>query len=189
MGKNLKNAIQILTLLPGVDCGGYGGCGFETCEACADAICENKAPAMCPACSSDTVKAIAAILEVEPVEVEDKAAFIKCAGDAAGKERLAVLGTCEAAKEAGFLYDECQWGCIGLGSCTKVCEFDAMSIEDGTVIIDKEKCTGCMACMNVCPQKIIDMVPKEATNFIPCSSKAYETTTLETCGHGCIGCG
>ena len=29
---------EILKVLPGGDCGGYGGCGFETCEACAEAI-------------------------------------------------------------------------------------------------------------------------------------------------------
>ncbi len=189
MSKNLKNSMQVLALLPGVDCAGCGGCGFETCEACADAICDNQAPDMCPACSSETVKQIAAIIGAEPVEVEEKFAYIKCAGDAAGRERLAQLGTCEAAKEAGFLHSECQWGCIGLGSCTKVCEFEAMSVADGRVTINKEKCTGCMACMNTCPQRIIDMVPKDATNFIPCSSKAYEAMTLETCGHGCIGCG
>lgn len=189
MSTKLKNEMQILALLPGVDCSGYGGCGFETCEACAGEIAESRNPALCPACSKETVDAIAEILGVESVPVENKTAFIKCAGDGAGRERLSLLKTCEEAKEAGFTHGECQWGCIGLGSCTKVCEFDAMTVEDGKVVIDKEKCIGCMACMHVCPQKIIEMVPEDATVFIPCSSHAYESITLETCGHGCIGCG
>ena len=29
---------KILSLLPGVDCGGFGGCGKASCEECAEAI-------------------------------------------------------------------------------------------------------------------------------------------------------
>lgn len=184
-----KQAMQVLALLPGVDCNGCGGCGHATCEACAEAIARTKNITLCPACDNDAINAIAEALGVEPVLVEQKVAFIRCAGDAAGKNRLRGLESCQAAKDAGFLHKECQWGCIGIGSCVEKCEFDAMKLVDGKVIIDKEKCTGCMACMNSCPQHLISMVPEDATNFIPCSSKAYEGMTLETCGHGCIGCG
>lgn len=189
MSNVLKHGMRVLALLPGVDCSGCGGCGFATCEACASAIAETGNPALCPACNNEKVRAIAEVLGVEPVTVEEKVALIRCAGEAAGKDRLSDMESCEAAKEAGFLYSECQWGCIGLGSCTEKCEFDAMTIESGSIKIDKEKCTGCMACTAACPQNLISMVPKDATNFIPCSSKAYETMTLETCGYGCIGCG
>jgi len=33
------------------------------------------------------------------------------------------------------------------------------------------------------------MVPRDATNFIPCASKDDEETTRKICGSGCIGCG
>ncbi|MDO4545751.1 MAG: 4Fe-4S binding protein, partial [Bacillota bacterium] len=184
-----KHGMQILALLPGVDCRGHGGCGYKTCEACAEAIAKTGKITLCPACDTQAVAAIAKVLGVEAVEVEPKTAFIKCAGSAAGKERLGDLETCRDAKDAGFLHSECQWGCIGIGDCLDRCEFDAMSLEDGQIIIDKEKCTGCMACISACTQNLITMVPKDATNFIPCSSKAYESMTLETCGYGCIGCG
>ena len=184
-----RQGMQILALLPGVDCRGHGGCGHKTCEACAEAIAQTGNITMCPACNTEQVAAIAEVMGVEPVEVQEKAAFIRCDGSAAGKERLAALGSCEEAKAAGFLHSECQWGCIGIGDCIDRCEFDAMSLEDGKIIIDRDKCTGCMACISACAQGLINMIPKEATNFIPCSSKAYETMTLETCGHGCIGCG
>lgn len=189
MNNLLKGAIQVLALLPGVDCGGCGGCGYKTCEACAKAIADTGNITLCPACDNDAVAAIAETLGVPPVEVEEKAAFVRCAGDAAGKNRLSGLESCEEAKKAGFLHSECQWGCIGIGSCVEKCEFNAMRAENGKIIVDKEKCTGCMACMNACPQSLISMIPKDATNFIPCSSKAYEAMTLRTCGHGCIGCG
>ena len=113
-----KQAMQVLAILPGVDCGGCGGCGFTTCEACAEAIAKTGKITLCPACDNDAIKAIADVLGVEPVEVEQKVAFIRCAGEAAGKKRFAGLESCQAAKDAGFLHKECQWGCIGLGSCT-----------------------------------------------------------------------
>ena len=42
MSKVKETALRILSLLPGVDCGGFGGCGYPTCEACAQAIAEGK---------------------------------------------------------------------------------------------------------------------------------------------------
>lgn len=189
MSKNQESVKQILALLPGGDCGGFGGCGYPTCSDCANAISEGASVNLCPACRQDMVDMIAEIMGTETVPVEEKVAFIRCSGDAAGKERFNTTGTCQDAKDMGFFKEECQWGCIGIGSCIDRCKFDAMSIDDGTVIIDKEKCNGCAACLGSCPQHIIDMVPADASNFIPCSSKDNEKVTLEKCGFGCIGCG
>jgi len=183
-----KTAKQILALLPGVDCGGFGGCGCPTCQACAEAIADGARIDLCPAAGQDAVDAIAKIMGVEPVEVEKKIAFIKCAGSSAGKERFCGCESCDAAKASGFEKGECKYGCIGLGTCIERCKFDAMKLEDGEVIIDREKCSGCEACLTGCIQEIIEMVPADATNFIPCSSKDNEKDTLAICGHGCIGC-
>lgn len=189
MSKEQELARRILNVLPGTDCGGFGGCGLSTCQDCAAAIAEDKDVARCPACEQEQVNAIAGILGVETVTVLPKVAFIRCSGDAAKKEKLPGVETCEAAGKAGFFPEECQYGCIGIGSCVERCTFNAMQLEDGHVIIDKTKCNGCLACVSACPQELIQVVPKDASNFIPCSSKADEETTLETCGHGCIGCG
>jgi len=183
-----KTAKQILALLPGVDCGGFGGCGCPTCQACAEAIADGARIDLCPAAGQDAVDAIAKIMGVEPVEVEKKIAFIKCAGSSAGKERFCGCESCDAAKASGFEKGECKYGCIGLGTCIERCKFDAMKLEDGEVIIDREKCSGCEACLSGCIQEIIEMVPADATNFSPCSSKDNEKDTLASCGHGCIGC-
>lgn len=184
-----ETAKRILALLPGVDCGGFGGCGHPSCAACAEAIAEGGSITLCPAADSAAVAEIAEIMGVEPVEVEAKVAFIKCAGSAAGKERFAGCESCDAAKAAGFAKGECAYGCMGIGTCIERCKFDAMKLEDGNVIIDREKCSGCEACLSGCIQEIIEMIPKDATNFIPCSSKADEKNTLNVCGYGCIGCG
>ena len=68
MSKVKETALRILSLLPGVDCGGFGGCGYPTCEACAQAIAEGKSAALCPACDSDAVRSISEELGREPVE-------------------------------------------------------------------------------------------------------------------------
>ncbi|HII94666.1 MAG TPA: 4Fe-4S binding protein, partial [Candidatus Methanofastidiosum sp.] len=35
--------------------------------------------------------------------------------------------------------------------CIKACSMGAIKIEDGTVIIDNERCVGCWMCVMVCP--------------------------------------
>lgn len=183
---------KILSLLPGVDCGGFGGCGKATCAECAEAIETTKNVAMCPAVKQETVDQIAALLGVETVPVKDEIAFIACSGSAAGKTRFAGCKSCREAVESGFVRGECKDGCVGVGSCMDVCKFDAMKLENGKVYIDKEKCSGCGACANaaVCPQYIIRMIPADATNFIPCSSTEEDDDIVrKTCGYGCIACG
>lgn len=189
MSKNIKLKKEIFSLLPGTDCGGFGGCGYSTCESCAEAIADGGAVEMCPACNSETVAQIAEVTGRQAVSVEEKIAFIRCAGHAAGKERLRNFSSCEEAKKSGFIKNECQWGCLGIGSCIDRCKFEAMTLEDGNIKIDEEKCTGCRACLDICPQHIITMIPKDATNFIPCASQNNEQETLDICGYGCIGCG
>lgn len=183
---------KIIEILPGVDCGGFGGCGKPTCKACAEAIAGGESVALCPACDQEAVNAIADVMGVEPKEVKKEIAFIRCSGDAAGKARFAGCKTCEEAVETGFKRGECKSGCVGIGSCIEFCKFDAMKLEDGKVIIDKEKCTGCKACANTesCIQNLISMIPADATNFIPCSSTEEDDEKVrEICGYGCIGCG
>lgn len=181
---------KILSLLPGVDCN--GGCGRETCQACAEAIAAGESVSLCPACSQEKVDAIAEIMDVESVEVKDEIAFVACSGDAAGKKRFAGRGSCREAVGAGFVRGECRNGCVGCGDCVSVCKFDAMKMADGDVIIDESRCTGCGACATkeACVQGLIRMVPRDATNFIPCSNANEDDDEVrKICGFGCIGCG
>ena len=191
MNLNLNAAAEkILSILPGVDC---TGCGKTTCKECAQEIAATGNVALCPALTQEQVDAVADILGVPTVTVEAKVAFVSCAGSAAGKKRFAgVCSSCQEAVESGFVRGECKSGCVGVGSCVSVCKFDAMKLEDGKIVIDKEKCTGCGVCAekNVCPQHIIRMIPADATNFIPCSSTEEDDELVRrTCGYGCIACG
>ena len=181
--------MEIMKALPGGDCGGHGGCQCIDCKTCAAAIVEGAYIGLCPACSTEGINVIAEIMGVTPVEAKDQVAFIRCAGEAAGKNRFAGGLSCDDAVKKSFLDGECKYGCVGVGSCIERCKFDAMSLLEGMVIIDKARCNGCGACLGICPQELIVMVPGDATNFIPCASKDTEETTKEICGSGCIGCG
>ncbi len=181
----------IFSLLPQVDC---GGCAEKTCRACAEAMADSQAPDLCTAACQDMADKIAKELEVKAPVIEKQVAFLGCAGSAAGNNRFTEMGctSCFDAVDLGFEREECKDGCIGLGSCITACKFDAMSIEDGKLVIDREKCTGCGVCAEEihCPQNIIRMIPAEATNFIPCSSTIEEEDRVrKICNYGCIGCG
>ncbi|MCD8067280.1 MAG: 4Fe-4S binding protein [Lachnospiraceae bacterium] len=120
-------------------------------------------------------------------------AFVACAGSAAGKARFAnAAGSCAEAVDSGFLRGECKSGCVGVGDCVKACTKGAMKLVDGKVVVDPELCDGCGDCAakGVCPQRLIRMIPADATNFIPCSSKEPdEEKVRKICGYGCIACG
>lgn len=49
----------------------------------------------------------------------------------------------------------CKVGCIGCKMCERVCEAGAVTVENNIAHIDQEKCTGCGACAEKCPKKII----------------------------------
>ena len=180
---------EILKVLPGGDCGGYGGCGFETCEACAEAIASGGAVNLCSACSQDDADKIAEALGRETEQVIDEVAFVRCSGTSAGQSRNAGADSCAEFVKLGFNENECKFGCVGLGSCARVCDAGAISIVDGRVVVDRAKCNGCKACQNVCPQNLVQMVPPDASTFIPCASQLGEVNTRKICGYGCIGCG
>ena len=47
--------------------------------------------------------------------------------------------------------------------CVNSCTYNALSIDDktGAVLVDKEKCTACGACINACPGRIPHLHPRE----------------------------
>lgn len=62
-----------------------------------------------------------------------------------------------SSKEFGKPVKEaCSTGCIGCKMCTRVCQFDAISVTDNIASIDYEKCKSCGACAEKCPSKIIN---------------------------------
>ena len=100
------------------------------------------------------------------------------------------IQTCAAAAALYGGPKTCSFACIGLGDCTKVCKFDAIHIVDGVAKVDKDKCTGCGACANTCPKKVI-MIDAAGPRkpVVMCSNKDKGAVANKVCTTSCIACG
>ena len=181
---------EIHSILPGANC---GGCGFAGCGACAEAIAGGNAPVnACPVCSGEQTTAIAAIMGVEVTAAERRVAFVRCnGGNRAGKkyEYIGIPDCTAAVKIAGNGPLDCAFGCLGFGSCTAVCKFDAIHInENGVAEVDRHKCTLCRRCMEVCPRHIITDIPYAADVVVRCASQDKGAVARNNCASSCIAC-
>ncbi|MFC1540227.1 RnfABCDGE type electron transport complex subunit B [Gemmatimonadota bacterium] len=183
--------VAIQDALPGANC---GGCGYVGCNSYADAIGvgEEEDLTLCGPGGTGCVSAMADILGIEVTDVWPYKAVVHCA--AKEDERLLKMDyegepTCAAANlVAGF--QGCTYGCMGLGDCVRVCDYDAMHIVDGVAVVDYEKCTGCKLCTAACPRNIITMVPfKRSEMFVvACSNDDFGKEVQSVCTVGCTGC-
>ena len=48
--------------------------------------------------------------------------------------------------------------CTGCGACVEVCPVEAVALVDGKARVDEELCTGCGACVDACPEEAIQSV-------------------------------
>ncbi len=174
--------------LPGNNC---GGCGFAGCDGLAKAIAEGSAPiTSCPVGGEAMVKALGEIMGVSATAVR-KVARVKCAGTCDKvSDKFNYVGNMSC-KEAAYISGgakACAYGCLGLGSCVEVCDFGAISIENGIAVVDTEKCGGCGKCAKTCPKGVIEIVPEINEQYVKCSSKDFGKSVKEVCSSGCIGC-
>ena len=182
---------EIIDALPGANC---GGCGYPGCAGCAQAILDGRAPVnACPSCVGEKAARIAAVMGVEVEAVERRVAFVRCAGGhrASHKfEKYVGLDDCVAAmKISGNGFLDCSAGCLGLGTCVKVCKFDAIHINDnGVAEVDKNKCTHCMKCAESCPRHVIADMPYAADIILTCASKDKGVIAKNNCAVSCIAC-
>ncbi|MDX9800572.1 MAG: RnfABCDGE type electron transport complex subunit B [Spirochaetia bacterium] len=178
--------------LPGYNC---GACGYAGCAAYAVAILNGEAEdiALCAAGGAESVQKIADIMDLTvDVSSEKKVAFVHCRG---GKDTAKYafeyngITDCNAAYSMFQGNKVCKYGCLGLGSCIKVCPVDAISNDkDGLVVVDKEKCISCELCVKVCPSGVMKMIPYTADYVVACNSKDKGAVTRKACTVGCIGC-
>ncbi len=84
----------------------------------------------------------------------------------------------------------CRYGCLGYGTCSRVCPFGAITMtEDHLPFVDISKCTGCRQCETACPTKVIDVLPASKQVLVTCHSKDRGADTKKNCQVGCIACG
>lgn len=176
--------------LPGANC---GACGCAGCSAYAAEIVSNGAPMnLCSVGKAPVAKRIGEIMGRDAGKVEEKVAKVMCQGDCTLAEDKYIyegIANCNVAIRLGGGAKVCRFGCLGLGTCAEVCEFDAIEIINGIAVINEEKCTGCGKCKNACPKKIIELVPKTSTVYVLCSNKDKGPAVNKYCKVSCIGCG
>ncbi len=63
--------------------------------------------------------------------------------------------------------------------CASVCEFDALKVVDGVVLLDSDKCTTCKACMGVCPFGAIK--DSGSGELIKCDLCGGDPTCVKAC--------
>lgn len=181
----------VLAALPGNNC---GGCGFAGCSGLASAIAKGEAPVnACPVGGEPVGKKIAEIMGVEAESSVKKVAFVACQGDCDKAKKDYDYYGIEDCRMMSFVPGggpkSCNCGCLGFGTCTKVCPFDAIHVVNGVAVVDRDACKACGKCIEVCPKKLISLVPYDAKLAVACSSADKGPVTMKACEVGCIGCG
>ena len=180
----------ILSHLAGANC---GGCGYPGCAGCAAAILAGDAPVTaCAPAGAENAAAIAQIMGQEAPTGERQVAFVRCNGGTAAKKRFEYIGVqdCLSATKVAAGPLECEFGCLGFGSCVKACQYGAKSIgPNGTAVVDPDKCTACMACAAACPRHLITSVPASKKVHVACANRDKGKAAMSVCANSCIGCG
>ncbi|MBQ2244787.1 MAG: RnfABCDGE type electron transport complex subunit B [Oscillospiraceae bacterium] len=191
---------QLNECLPGANC---GGCGYAGCGGYAEAVLTGEAPiGLCNSGGNECAQTMAKIMGVEAGEVTRKVALVRCSGEkhydkdgnltsgARVKAKYEGFKDCLAASKVGGSGPlSCKFGCLGFGSCVKVCKYDAISIVGGIAKVNEDRCVGCMSCAKVCPRGLIVPVEPKRNVVIACASLAKGAVTTRGCTIGCIGCG
>ncbi|MEA1972543.1 MAG: RnfABCDGE type electron transport complex subunit B [Candidatus Cloacimonadota bacterium] len=184
---------KINEALPSANC---GACGYAGCGAYAEAVVEKSEEiTLCAPGGAGVVDEISKIMGIEASSSERKVAIIHC--QSGGKDNTFFkykyngIESCKAAIMISEGPNQCKYGCVFQYDCVDACTFDAMHVdENGMIIVDKEKCTGCGACGRACPRNLIEMVPVSKRVHVLCASKDKGAIARKSCGNktACIGC-
>ncbi len=176
-------------MLPGVNC---GGCGFAGCGEYARAVVLDGAPAnKCGPGGADTVHKVAQFMGVEVTSAVRQVALVLCNGDDKVARRISQYNgicDCNMAESVSGGGKACRYGCLGYGSCSRVCPTGAIQTSGQLAAVNPTLCIGCGQCVATCPRKLIKMVPETAFIHVLCKSPDRGADVKRVCDVGCIGC-
>ena len=177
-------------VLAGANC---GGCGYPGCDGYAAAVARGEAPCnKCVAGGAAVAEKVSAIMGVSADAADKMVAFVPCSGcEGVAEKRFNYTGPidCQAAMLFGGKSNKlCTFACIGLGNCERACQFDAMHVVNGIAHVDRSKCVGCGACVDICPKNIVQLIPESLRIHPACSSHDKGGVVMKVCTAGCIGC-
>ena len=181
---------KLLALLPGANC---GGCGYAGCAGYAAAIAAGDAPVGKCTAGADSA-ALAAVMGQRSFETDaepPKAAIVLCGGTESFAKRAFLydgLVDCAAANAVAGGDKACKYGCLGYGSCVRVCPVNAIEIAGGVARVHRDRCIGCGKCAEVCPRHVIELVPRASKVHVFCKSPEPGAKIRKYCSAGCIGC-
>jgi electron transport complex protein RnfB len=180
---------KITALLPGINC---GSCGYTGCADYAKAVVSQSAPPnMCKPGGAETITALANALGVEAVIAERQVALVLCNGDDSHAARTATyngIADCLAAEFVGGSGKACRFGCMGLGTCSRICPVQAIRLEQGLAIVDPVLCIACGKCVSTCPRNLIKLIPESRSIHVLCHSQDRGPDVKKVCSVGCITC-
>lgn len=187
---------EVMSVLPAANC---GGCGLPGCKSFAETCV--KAPSLdglfCPVGGASVMEKVSVILGKEMPTTEVRIAVVRCNGTCGNRPQTNVYDGATSCAVSSLLYGGetlCSFGCLGIGDCVSVCEFDAIHLNEKTGFpeVDEEKCTACGACVSVCPKAIIELRkrgPKSRRVYVNCVNKEKGALARKACQVACIGCG
>ena len=182
---------QVEDMLPHANC---GACGFPGCRPFAEALVSGEVlPAKCTVSADEDRVQIADFLGVALGDADKQVARLACAGGtnvARDKAGYQGIKSCKAAALVSGGGKGCFWGCLGLGDCEVVCDFDAISMNQfGIPEVDPVKCTACGDCVETCPKDLFSLQPASRQLWVACKSLEAGDGVLEDCQVGCTACG
>lgn len=181
--------------LPAANC---GGCGFAGCRNFAEALVKSETGEglFCPVGGNEVMQKVAAILGREAVTQEARVAVLLCNGTCEFRPRTNKYDGAPSCTIASALYSGetgCTYGCLGLGDCVEVCDFDALHMDPVTClpVVDSEKCTACGACVKACPRNLFELRKRWKGNkqiYVACRNEDKGGVAKKNCSVACIGC-
>ncbi len=182
---------QVEDMLPHANC---GACGYPGCRPFAEALVTGKAlPGKCTVSSDEGRMKIANFLGVALGAEEKIVARLACGGGvnvAITRAKYQGIQSCQAASLVSGGGKGCFWGCLGIGDCEAVCDFDAITMNEfGLPVVDVAKCTACGDCVEVCPKDLFSLQPISHRLWVNCKNLEMGDDILEECQVACTACG
>lgn len=177
-------------MLPSANC---GACGSPGCRPFAEGLIAGiYEPAQCTVNDKDSNLLIADFLGVDAGAANKRIARLACAGgDHVAKIRASYdgLDTCRGAALVSGGGKGCSWGCLGMGDCADVCDFDSITMnEHGLPIVDEDTCTACGDCVDVCPKDLFELHPINHQLFVACKNLEKGDEPEAECEVICTAC-
>ena len=182
---------EVEGMLPKANC---GACGEAGCRAFAEKAVKGEiAPGKCTVSSPDAVADIAAFLMTEAGHEEKRVARLACAGGAhvaLHRASYSGIATCRAAALVCGGGKSCSWGCLGLGDCERVCDFDAIHMDrHGLPVVSEVACTACGDCVDVCPKQLFSLHEISHRLWVACKNHLDGAQAEAQCEVACTACG